>query len=98
VDAENAANPRPSPATPALRLLSLRLRKGTPNDSLQVLVQAKADFDKAMTNDGAAPSLAVTWNARTDSMQVLVRVFANGTARAFCIKIQTRTLPLIPAS
>ena len=46
------------------------------NDSRQVLVlQAKAHFDKATTNDGAALALAVARKGRTDSMQVLVQVF-----------------------
>ena len=45
-------------------------------DSLQVLVQAKADFDKATTNDGATPALALAWKGRTVSMQVVVHVFA----------------------
>ncbi len=44
-------------------------------DSLQVLVQAKADFDKATTNDGSTPALAVAWKGHTDSMQALVQVF-----------------------
>jgi hypothetical protein len=44
-------------------------------DSLQVLVQSKADFDKATTNDGATAALAVARNGHTDSMQVLVHVF-----------------------
>jgi hypothetical protein len=38
-------------------------------------VQAKADFDKATTNNGATLALAVAWKRRTDSMQELLNVF-----------------------
>jgi hypothetical protein len=44
-------------------------------DSLHVLVQSKADCDKATTKDGATAALAVARNGHTDSMQVLVHVF-----------------------
>jgi hypothetical protein len=46
-------------------------------DSLQVLVQTKADFDKATINDGATPASAVGGKMRTVSMQVVVHVFCN---------------------
>ena len=42
---------------------------------MQVLMQAKADFDKATTNNGSPPALAVAWNGRTDSMTMVVHVF-----------------------
>ena len=44
-------------------------------DSLHVLLQAKTDFDKATTNDGATPALAVAWNGPTVSMQAVVHGF-----------------------
>ncbi len=60
-------------------------------DLLQVLVQAKADFDKATTNDGATPALAVAWKRRT---QELVHVFGNvelNCTRASSTQILVRT-------
>ena len=44
-------------------------------DSLHVLLQAKTDFDKATTNVGATPALAVAWKGPTVSMQAVVHVF-----------------------
>ena len=42
-------------------------------DSLQVLVHAKADLDKARTNDGATPAFVAGQNGHMQSLKMLVQ-------------------------
>jgi hypothetical protein len=46
-------------------------------DSLRVLVHAKADIDKATTDDGSTPAFAAAQNGHTDSLRVLVHAKAD---------------------
>jgi ankyrin repeat protein len=48
-------------------------------DSLQVLVHAKADIDKARTDDGATPAFFAAQNGHAESMRVLVQAAADVT-------------------
>ena len=72
-DADTAATPRPRPDFGSPPALMSAWNGHT--DSMQVLMQAKADFDKATTNNGSTPALAVAWKGRTDSMKMVVHVF-----------------------
>ncbi len=46
-------------------------------DAALVLVQAKADIDKAATNDGRTPAFMAARNGHTDSLKVLVHAKAD---------------------
>ena len=91
VDADNATTPTARCATLALRLLCWRIRNGTTNDSLQVLVLW--DLHNATTNDGRTPAFVAAGNGHTDSLQVLVHAKADidkartddGTTPAFMV-------------
>ena len=43
----------------------------------RVLVYAKADIDRATTNDGETPAYMAAWNGHACSLQVLVRAKAD---------------------
>ncbi len=73
VDADNAATPRSRPDFGSPPALMAAWNGHT--DSIQVLMQAKPDFDKATANNGSKPALAVAWKGRTDSMKMVVHVF-----------------------
>ena len=73
VGADNAATPRSRPDFGSPPALMAAWTGHT--DSMQVLMQAKADFDKATTNNGSPPALAVAWKGRAVLMQAVVRVF-----------------------
>ena len=49
------------------------------NDSLQMLVHAKAEIDKARTYDGATPAFMAAQIGHTESLQVLVHAAADVT-------------------